>query len=185
VPDDALPRLVPGRPFPPYSYVPGLFPHPVSDPGGHSFGVRHQPPGPLDADHWDVNEDYLHGIDLFNHGYYWEAHEVWEGLWHAAGREGVVADFLKGLIQLTAAGVKVRQQVPRGVAGLGQGSADLFRRVREDLDPDVSRFLGLNVERLHTFALELAEQPERDPGPADAPAARVLSLVLRPRRGTA
>ena len=73
-----------------------------------------------------------------------------------------------------------RQQVPRGVAGLGQGSADLFRRVREDLDPDVSRFLGLNVERLHSFALELAEQPERDPGPPDAPAVRVLSLVLRP-----
>ncbi|MER9856292.1 DUF309 domain-containing protein [Mesorhizobium sp. M0098] len=25
------------------------------------------------------------GIDLFNHGYYyWEAHEAWEPLWHAA-----------------------------------------------------------------------------------------------------
>ncbi|MER9222262.1 DUF309 domain-containing protein [Mesorhizobium sp. M0644] len=23
-------------------------------------------------------------IDLINHGYYWEAHEAWEPLWHAA-----------------------------------------------------------------------------------------------------
>jgi uncharacterized protein len=24
------------------------------------------------------------GLDVFNHGYYWEAHEAWEGLWQVA-----------------------------------------------------------------------------------------------------
>ncbi|MER9007639.1 DUF309 domain-containing protein [Mesorhizobium sp. M0862] len=26
------------------------------------------------------------GIDLFNHGYYWEAHEAWEPLWQTANQ---------------------------------------------------------------------------------------------------
>src|SRR5437016_5797881 len=95
------PRLVPERPFPPYSFVPGLFPHPISDPAGHSYGQPHPTPLPLDVDQWAANADYLFGIDLFNHGYYWEAHEVWEGLWHACGRAGILGDMLKGLIQLT------------------------------------------------------------------------------------
>src|SRR4051794_23916492 len=31
-------RLLPDEPLPPYSFVPGRFPHPVRDPAGHSFG---------------------------------------------------------------------------------------------------------------------------------------------------
>jgi len=27
---------------------------------------------------WQVSSDYLFGIDLFNHGFYREAHETWE-----------------------------------------------------------------------------------------------------------
>jgi len=46
---------------------------------------------------------------LFNAGYYWEAHEAWEGVWIAAGRKGLLADYVKGLIKLAAAGVKVRE----------------------------------------------------------------------------
>ena len=45
---------------------------------------------------------------------YWEAHEAWEELWHACGRMGPTADFLRGLIKLAAAGVKVREGRPRG-----------------------------------------------------------------------
>src|SRR5262245_4956580 len=123
---DPIPRLVPDEPLPPYSYVPGLFPHPISDPSGHSHGLRHAFPGPLDPRSWRDSRDYLVAIDLFNHGFYWEAHEAWEGLWHAAGRSGMLADFLKGLIQMTAAGVKVRQGMPRGVRSLAEGASTLF-----------------------------------------------------------
>jgi hypothetical protein len=103
------------RPFPPYSYVPGQTPHPVSDPAGHMFGQEFPAPPPLDPENWRESQTYLYGIDLFNHGYYWEAHETWESLWHAAGRKGVVADFLKGLIKLAAAGVKMRAGNADGV----------------------------------------------------------------------
>jgi hypothetical protein len=30
-------------PLPPYSYVPGFTPHPVSDPRGHMHGAAHEP----------------------------------------------------------------------------------------------------------------------------------------------
>ena len=46
------------------------------------------------------------GLDLFNHGYYWEAHEAWEGLWQVADRDGPLRMLFKGLIMLSAAGVK-------------------------------------------------------------------------------
>ena len=111
---DDRPRYT-DRPFPPYSYVPGQTPHPVSDPAGHMFGQEMPKPPPLDPANWRASETYLYGVDLFNHGYYWEAHETWESLWHAAGRKGVVADFLKGLIKLAAAGVKLREGNTDGV----------------------------------------------------------------------
>ena len=66
------PRFLPDRPFPPYAYVPGDTPHPARDPGGHSYGAEFEIPGPPDPDEWRACRDYLYGIDLFNHGFYWE-----------------------------------------------------------------------------------------------------------------
>src|SRR5437879_3265888 len=91
------PRLAPERSLPPYTFIPGRNPHPFSDPRGHSYGARTGPPELLDPKEWRSCRTYLYGLDLFNHGYYWEAHEVWEGLWIACGRSGITADFLKGL----------------------------------------------------------------------------------------
>ena len=105
---NAPPRYVPQRQLPPYAYVPGLFPHPISDPEGHMYGK--QADKPLQAE-----SEVRFGFDLFNHGYYWEAHEAWEQGWAAAGRSGAYADVLKGLIKLAAAGVKARQGKPQGV----------------------------------------------------------------------
>jgi len=33
-----------------------------------------------------TNPQWLYAVDLFNGGWYWEAHEAWEGFWHALGR---------------------------------------------------------------------------------------------------
>jgi uncharacterized protein len=172
--DDPVPRLASDRPLPPYAYVPGLFPHPVRDPAGHSHGVPHPAPPPVDPARWWESPDYLFGIDLFNFGFYWEAHEAWEGLWHAAGRSGEVADFLKGLIQMTAAGVKVRQGVPAGVVSLAAGAGALFRRAGR------RRLLGLDVAELVEFVDDLAARPPSRPA---KPVERVLPLLLRPERG--
>jgi uncharacterized protein len=178
--DKTPPRLVPERPLPPYTYVPGRSPHPLTDPEGHSYGARHAPAAPVEPGRWAESRDYLHGIDLFNHGYYWEAHEVWEGLWHAAGRAGVTGDFLKGLIQMTAAGVKVRQGVPRGVASLAAGAAELFRKVLAALPPRQTRYLGLDVAELLRFVEGLAGQPDRGSVPEGGPVVPLFTMALRP-----
>ncbi len=64
--------------FPPYRYVPGQEPHPVRDPRGHSYGVPAEA-DQLDAEQWSSCQTYLAAIDLFNHGYYWEALKSWRG----------------------------------------------------------------------------------------------------------
>src|SRR5271165_4357968 len=71
--------------FPPYAYLPGKKPHPVRDPTGHSYHVE---PIPVAAEASLDSDAFLWGLDLFNHGYYWEAHEAWEGLWQVADRDG-------------------------------------------------------------------------------------------------
>ncbi len=124
------PRYCPELPLPPYSYVPGLSPHPTRDERGHSFGRHEPPPAALDGESYRSSAAYLHGLDLFNHGFYWEAHEAWEALWHAAGRSGQAAEFLKGLIKLAAAGVKAREGRAAGVRQHASRAAELFRGVQ-------------------------------------------------------
>ncbi len=141
-PSDSQPigRLVPDEPFPPYAFVPGRFPHPTSDPAGHSFGKTVPPPSKAEPDQWQQCRPYLYGIDLFNAGYYWESHVAWESLWIACGRKGVIADFLKGLIHLAAAGVKALEGKPKGV-NYHSGRAEELWRTHEG----EGEFMGLQV----------------------------------------
>ena len=159
-------RLCPDRPLPPYSYVPGRLPHPISDPAGHSFGLHLISPGEVQqgpvasvslVSGWRVSSDYLFGIDLFNHGFYWEAHETWEQLWIACGRSGREADFLKGLIKLAAAGVKVREGRPIGVQRHASRARELFQLVSEKtIDGLTDRLGGLNLSALCDAAQEIS-----------------------------
>lgn len=119
-------RLEPARPLPPYTYVPGRAPHPKSDPEGHAYGLEVPPLAPFDPTRLEASPDFRYGVDLFHAGYYWEAHEVWESLWHAVGRAGPPADLLQGLIKLAAAGVKVLEGVPNGVARHARRAAELL-----------------------------------------------------------
>ncbi len=156
-----LERLVPDEPLPPYSYVTGRFPHPTRDPRGHGFGHAPARPAPVDPSDWRRSRAYLLGCDLFNLGYYWEAHETWEGLWHACGRRGASADFLKGLIKLAAAGVKAREGRPQGVARHAARAAELFANVRAGRSERV--YLGLDLDWLTSIAGRLASSPISPP----------------------
>ncbi len=138
-------RHLPMLPLPPYAYQPGLNPHPTRDPGGHLFGRSAPPVAAPDPPHWRDCAPYLYGIDLFNHGYYWEAHEAWESLWHACGRSGPTADFLRGLIRLAAAAFKQREGRPRGRERHAQAAATLFDTVAGQVGDD---FMGVSLARL-------------------------------------
>jgi hypothetical protein len=94
------------RLLPTYRFLPGLTPHPRHNPLGHSFGQPEPRPRPCEHDHWSHSKDYLYAIDLYNFAYWWEAHEVLEGLWHACGRTTTAGNFFQALIQFAAAHLK-------------------------------------------------------------------------------
>jgi uncharacterized protein len=151
-------RLVPGLSFPPYSFVPGQAPHPFSDPAGHSFGVVATAPPKLHPAQWEGNQTYLFGFDLFNAGYYWESHEQWESLWHACGRTGSVADFLKALIKLAAAGVKHLEGNQVGVKSHACRAAAIWQSVAQSLESDKGAYLGFRIETLIKLAEDICQQ---------------------------
>jgi hypothetical protein len=69
------------------------------------------PPPRPSATNYDAlaaDEDFRFGVDLFNHGYPWEAHEAWEPLWFAAPRDRAERALLQGLIHAAAAVVKAK-----------------------------------------------------------------------------
>lgn len=84
----------------------------------------------------DAREEYLTslapgellqlGIDLYNAGHFWNAHEAWEEVWLESERG--LRNFYQGLIQVSAAFVHVtRNRYPGGVKLLGEGIAKLER----------------------------------------------------------
>jgi uncharacterized protein len=142
--------------LPPYSYVPGFTPHPVSDPRGHLYGQEGHATIALDPARWRESDEFLRAVDLFNHGYYWESHESWESLWHAAGRSGPVAVFLKALIKLAAAGVKAREGNPAGVERHSRRALELLAELCETLPESQVTYCGLALTPLRGMARSLA-----------------------------
>ena len=150
------PRLLPERSFPAYAYLPGRQPHPVRDPAGHSY--HHVEPTTAAAKASLDSDAFLWGLDLFNHGYYWEAHEAWEGLWQIADRGSPLRMLLKGLILLSAAGVKIRERKhAAAMRHAGRGAA-LLRQLTNVPHHTFERALGMSPATL----AEHAEATARD-----------------------
>ena len=102
------------------------------------FGVEHELPEPLPPERWAECEDYLYGIDLYNHAYWWEAHEALEGLWIAVGKFSEQGQFLQGVIQVAAGHLNRFMGKEPGATWLwGQGLGRLAAI------PD--RYMGLDV----------------------------------------
>jgi hypothetical protein len=132
------------RALPPYRYVPGLHAHPVEHPDGHRYGVQEQPGPLLEPARWRGIEDYLYGVDLYNLGYWWEAHEAWEGLWKQAEPDSAQHHFLQGLIQISAAQLKRHVGQLEGAQRLlGRATGHLEAAFNAGADP--TGFMGLNV----------------------------------------
>ena len=164
--------------LPPYTYVPGgPWPHPARSPRGHSWGRQQEDAAPIVADQWQASPAYLRGVELFNQGYYWEAHECWESLWHAHGRRGPTAELLQGLIKLAAAGVKVREGRAAGVRLHATKAARLLEKSRSGAGPYQ---LGLDLHECVRFALAIAANPPSDASPPGCPVACVFEFQLQP-----
>jgi hypothetical protein len=134
---------------------------------------------PIVGDAWRGSPAYRRGIALFNAGYYWEAHEAWEGLWHAHGRVGPTADLVKGLIKRAAAGVKVRQRQRHGIVTHARRAAVLFANASEG---GGRHQLGLDLDGWVATAESIAAAPPDDPSPPGVAVSRVFSFRIEPRR---
>ena len=164
----------PPDPLPAHAYIPGgPYPRPDDE-------IRRLPVGRIadDGADWPQSAPYLRGISLWNAGYYWEAHEVWESLWHAHGRTGPTADIIKALIKLAAAGVKVRQNQRHGIVIHAQRAADLLRQVEQTVGDN---YLGLDLSHLAKCAQAIANYPPTDPLAIESPVARVFDFTIEPK----
>ena len=151
------PRYCPQRKFPAYRFVPGLHPHPVTDPRGHSHGRDEGQVQGFDGD-WRTNEEYLFGLDLYHQGYLWESHEAWEGLWKNR-RGDFPSRFLQGLIQNSAALLKVHTGRLRGASNLSRKSLLHLRIVANHCRLHRwRRYMGLDI-------VEFVHEMERYYGP--------------------
>lgn len=103
---------------------------------------------PLTPESWTSNEDFLFGVDLFNAGYFWEAHAFWERLWALEETSPEIRRVLQALIQTAAACLKVRQGQTAGARKL------LDRAGLESLD---GRKLGIDLHALARDARKFVE----------------------------
>jgi uncharacterized protein len=87
----------------------------------------------------------------------------------------VLADVIKALIKLAAAGVKVRECQEHGVRTHAGRAAELFASA---LSAGASHQLGLNLEEWAERCREIAENPPRDSGPIGAPVTRVFAFQI-------
>jgi predicted metal-dependent hydrolase len=144
-----------------------------------------------------ANPHWLHAIDLFNTGYYWEAHEAWEGFWHVFGRTTPEARLVQGLIRLAAACVKIREGTPEGVRrhalrarellgdvaaadrGADAQSTDAQRSAAESSAAESSAALGISPKSIASVLQELETFRAECWHTSRTPVVRVLAADLR------
>ncbi len=79
---------------------------------------------------------FLKGIEFFNQGLYFEAHELWEEAWNES--EGVEKRCLQALIQIAVAILKWQSGIPGG-------AEKMYRSACEKLALLPDRCLGLDI----------------------------------------
>ncbi len=137
-------RYCPDVPFPSYRHIPGVTPHPLRDPLGHSYGLEDEiEDAQLLPEMWRQNNTYLYGVDLFNFAYWWEAHEAWEGLWHPA--EDTYRLFLQGLIQVSASLIKYHMRMLRPLRTLSTAGRDKLKQVIVECGEDEDFYMGIDL----------------------------------------
>ena len=113
-------------------------------------------------------EALMRGIEHFNAGRYFQAHEAWEEGWHPS--LGPERDFWQGLTQL-AVGLTHRQR------GNAHGAATLLRRGARRLRPYGDEHMGVAVAPLVAFAEDAADRIEKDGVAASVDAPKVERIT--------
>jgi hypothetical protein len=92
-----------GHPLPEARHVPGTGTMPEL---ALLEEIKALAPTRTDATAWRDNVPYLYGMALFEAGFYWEAHEVWEPVWMNCAPNSPERHLLQALIQYANAALK-------------------------------------------------------------------------------
>jgi ribulose-phosphate 3-epimerase len=118
----------------------------------------------------DDGDGLERGVELFNRGQFWEAHEAWEGAWMPR-RGSDDADFLKGLVQVAAANYHYQRHNREGALIKWRDGAGFLRPylpAREGLDLQalVSKVDELRAALEGSPSWPELELPRLEPAPA-------------------
>jgi hypothetical protein len=130
------PRYAPDSPLPAFPYLPGKN-HP---------DAKFQPAPSIASDDWRNDQAYLHGIDLFNHQFYWEAHEAWEHRWLPLADDDLLRTHLQGLIQASAALLKIRLLEPTPARSIWKRGRTRLLKVVASCSEET--YLGIEIPAL-------------------------------------
>lgn len=137
--------------------------HPRRAGSGHGFEFDRGPSAPLGDASGRGLEDFEYGADCFNFGYFWEAHEVWEGVWHATPRDHPTRDFLKGMIQVAAALLQEVRGKPEAALRMAQRGLAYVERSGSEIG---ERVAGLHWRR---FSAAVRDHLTRGSGGDESP----------------
>jgi predicted metal-dependent hydrolase len=87
-----------------------------------------------------------HGVQLFNGGEFWEAHEAWEKIWQRHAEPWRY--FIQGLIQAAAAHHQWRR-------GIRHGTMKHLNNALAKLETAPGGFAGLNIEKFRAYLRQL------------------------------
>jgi hypothetical protein len=102
-------------------------------------------------------EAFAYGVDLFNGGCFWEAHEVWEAVWLAAPPNSRRRQGLRALIQMANACLKRAMGKPKAFSRLAGEVVSLA------LDADLGDE-GLDLKAVAAAFAAFAGQASGDSG---------------------
>ncbi len=103
-------------------------------------------PDKTQANLWQDNVPYRYGWWLFQHSYFWEAHEVWEAVWWRATPQSLERHFMQGIIQLSNASLKHKQNHYRACNRIVSAALELLGEGRFK-----SAFMGVDVRAICTL----------------------------------
>jgi hypothetical protein len=107
-------------------------------------------------------------------------HEAWEGLWQVADRDGPLRMLFKGLILLSAPGVKTRERKNVAAARHAKRAAALLRHLMKVPDRDFERALGTSPAALAEYAEAATRSPADLQATAPGQPQPVFNFVLGP-----
>jgi predicted metal-dependent hydrolase len=106
-----------------------------------------------------ANDAWAYGLRLFNHGYYWEAHEVLETVWMRAAPNSRERALVRALIHLANGALKLAAGKPAAASRL---AALATESVAASHAGGRHRVMGLAADELLAIARSLAEGDPRE-----------------------